>query len=49
MKSDLSVIETTLSDLDRKVKNKEISDYEVYFSTWTLWFYYYENIFDLKK
>jgi len=40
-------ISEEISLLDKKINNHDIYDYELFFSSWSLWYYYYVNKFDI--
>ena len=46
LKAETSLINNIFNEIDDKVKNKEIYDYELYLSQNSQIFYFYENIFD---
>ena len=48
LKAELSLINSVFNELDDKVKNKEIYDYELYLSQNSQMFYSYQNKFDEK-
>ncbi len=47
VKQNIEKIKNDIYKLDLKVKNYEIFDYKIEFSTWSLWYIYYINNFDI--